>query len=385
MTDDKRVEAIIDLDALKYNMKNIKNKIGSASMICVVKADAYGHGAKETANIMDKAGADGFAVAVIDEAIELRDAGITKPILILGYTPCGRMADVVKYDITQTVYTREMGEELSMEAVKAGKTAKVHIKLDTGMGRIGFRGSSKDIEDIKYIAELKNIYAEGVFTHFSTADESDKAFTEVQLERFKNILVSLKKGGVVFDIIHCANSAGIMDFSDRFFNTVRPGIIQYGLYPSDYVDKKAMDIRPVMSIKSCISFIKEIKKGDTVGYGRTYTALEDRVIATIPVGYADGYLRSMQKGGRVIINGSYAPVVGRVCMDQFMVDVTEVKNASIGDEVIIMGSDGKLSVTADEIARIMGTINYEVVCLVSRRVPRVYIENGKVVNTVSYI
>ena len=385
MTNEKRAEAVIDLDALRHNIRSIREKIGGGKMICVVKADAYGHGAVECAKVMDESGADGFAVAVIDEAIELRNAGITKPILILGYTPKERMDDIVKYGITQTVYTKEMGEELSAAAVKAGKMAKAHIKLDTGMGRIGFRGNKQDIEDIKYIAGLKNVYVEGVFTHFSTADESDKAFTEIQLIRFKNIINELKKEGVEFDIIHCANSAGVMDFSDRFFNTVRPGIIQYGLYPSDYVDKESIDICPVMSLKSCISFIKTVNKGDTIGYGRTYSAPEERVIATIPVGYADGYLRSMQHGGRVIINGYYAPVVGRICMDQFMVDVTDIKDAKIGDEVTIMGKSGGLEITADEIADIMGTINYEVVCLVSRRVPRVYVEGGRELKEVRYI
>lgn len=382
----QRLTAEINLDAVKYNLKNIRRKIGDGiKMICVIKADAYGHGAADMAETMVESGADMFAVAFIDEAIALRKSGVDVPILILGFTPENRVKDVIKYDITQTVFTRELAECLDREAETFGKKVNVHIKIDTGMGRIGFRGNEKDIKDIKFIAGLKNINTEGVFTHFSTADESDKEFTSVQAERFRTVIERLKNEGIEFSIIHCANSAGIMDFDDLTFNAVRPGIIQYGLYPSDDVKKDSLDLMPVMALKSHISFIKEVDKGTPIGYGRTYVAPERRVIATIPVGYADGYLRAMKNGGRVIINGKYAPITGRICMDQFMVDITEIDNTKIGDEVIIMGKKDGLEITADEIASIMGTINYEVVCLVSRRVPRVYMENGSVVKEVSYL
>lgn len=386
MSDFYRITAEIDLDAVRTNIENIRKKTGdNIKMICVVKADAYGHGAVEISKTVIESGADMLAVAVVDEAIELRKSGIDVPILILGYTASSRMKDVVSYSLTQTVYTFDMAEELSRAAEEAGQIAKIHIKIDTGMGRIGFRCTGEDTDTIKKIVSLPSIEAEGIFTHFSTADEADKAFTYLQAERFKTVIEALKKDGIEFDMIHGANSAGIMDFDDMLFTAVRPGIIQYGLYPSADVKKADLTLKPVMSIKSHISFIKTVSEGTPIGYGRTYRAPSERVIATIPVGYADGYLRSMKNGGRVIINGAYAPITGRVCMDQFMVDATDIKDIKIGDEVIIMGEKDGIQITADEIAGIMDTINYEVVCLVSRRVPRVYMENGKEVKTVSYI
>lgn len=380
----QRLTAVVDLTAIKNNIKSIRKKIGSGiKMICVIKADAYGHGAVESAKAMAEAGADMFAVAFIDEAIELRKNGIDKPILILGYTSSSRMEDVVNFDVCQTIYSRQIAEELNEAAKRNGKIAKGHIKLDTGMGRIGFRGEIDDIEDIKYISKLENICLEGIFTHFATADEADKSFTYEQAKRFKETLDKLEKDGISFDIIHCSNSAGIMEFDELMFTAVRPGIIQYGLYPSDEVCRDKLEITPAMSLKSHISFIKTVEEGTPIGYGRAYFAPSKRVIATVPVGYADGYLRSM-KNGRVIINGKYAPITGRVCMDQFMVDVTDI-DAKVGDEVVIMGKQGELEVSADEIASVMGTINYEVICLISRRVPRIYFENGIKVKTVSYI
>lgn len=380
----QRLTAVVDLTAIKNNIKNIRKKIGeSIKMICVIKADAYGHGAVESARAMVDAGADMFAVAFIDEAIELRKNGIDKPILILGYTSSSRMDDVVNFDVSQTIYSKQIAEELNEAAKRNGKIAKGHIKLDTGMGRIGFR--EDDIADIKYISTLENICLEGIFTHFATADEADKSFTYEQAKRFKEALDKLKDKEIDFDIIHCSNSAGIMEFDDLAFTAVRPGIIQYGLYPSDEVNKDKLDIVPAMSLKSHISFIKTVEEGTPIGYGRAYYAPTKKVIATVPVGYADGYLRGMKNGGRVIINGKYAPITGRVCMDQFMVDVTDIDDVKIGDEVVIMGKQGGLEVSADEIASVMGTINYEVICLISRRVPRVYFEDGRKVKTVSYI
>ncbi len=382
----QRLTAEINLDAIKNNITKIREKIGDKiKMICVVKADAYGHGAVEVAKTMAENGVDMFAVAFVDEAIELRKNGIEAPILILGYTPETRIGDVVDFDITQTVYTKEMADSLNEAAKNKGKTAKVHIKVDTGMGRLGFRGSDGDFEDIKYISSLRNIELEGIFTHFSTADEADKAFTYEQAEKFKGVIERLKGENIYFEVIHASNSAGIMEFDEFGFTAVRPGIIQYGLYPSDEVLKDNLEIVPAMSLKSHISFIKEVDSKTPIGYGRAYYTEEKSVIATVPVGYADGYLRSMKDGGRVIINGKFAYIVGRVCMDQFMVDVTDIPDVKIGDEVVLMGEKDGLKITADDIADIMDTINYEVVCLVSRRVPRVYIENGKEVKTVSYI
>ena len=331
----------------------------------VIKADAYGHGALTFANLL-KDDADYFAVATVDEALELRNNGITNPVLVLGHTFREEQADAIKNDIILTVPSYEDAVNISEIAQSVRKEAKVHIAVDTGMSRIGFKPDEESLGIIEKITSLKNLTIDGVFTHFATADEADKSFTKVQAERFFNFVKDLDAEYAC----HCGNSAAIMQHISASFDMMRPGIILYGLYPSDEVDKSVLDLKPVMELVSHVAFVKNIEKGDAVSYGRTFVAHKEMRIATIPVGYADGYPRLLSNKGRVIMNGKYAPILGRVCMDQFMVDVTDIEDVQVGTKVTLIGSDGECSVTADEIASLAGTINYEVVCGISKRVPR---------------
>ncbi len=386
MTDEERVLALIDLDALEYNIKSIRKKTPEGTgIIGVIKADAYGHGSVEVAQVLLENGADWFAVAVVDEGLNLRKHGINAPILLLGYTPELRFEDVINNGFIQTMYSYEMAEKLSKTAVRLGKTAVVHIKIDTGMGRIGYRVNDEAADEIVRISKLPGIEVNGMFTHFAASDEADKAYTNMQFERFMKMDKMLKDRGLNIPIRHAANSAAIMDIDSMMLNMVRPGIILYGAYPSDEVVKENLDLRPVMSIKTHVSFVKEVEKGDCISYGRTYTAPDKRKIATIPVGYADGFIRAYAKEGKVLIKGKFAPIVGRICMDQFMVDVTDIDDVKINDEVVLMGTQGENSITADDIAKALNTINYEVFCTLSKRVPRQYIRNGKVTETVKYV
>ena len=386
MTDEERVLAYIDLDALDFNIKSIKkratDKIG---IIGVIKADAYGHGAVEASGILLENGVTMLAAAVVDEALKLRENGIDVPVLLLGYTPEGRMEDVVKYDLIQSVFSMEMAEKLSRAAVKQNKTAVVHIKIDTGMGRIGYRVNEESADEILKISKLPNLKIDGIFTHFATADEADKEFTHIQLERFKKMNEMLTERGLDIRVRHCSNSAAIIDFEEIPFEMARPGIILYGAYPSDEVIKQNLELKPVMSIKTHISYVKPVSEGDSISYGRTYVADSDRVIATIPVGYADGIIRAYAKGGKVLVHGQYAPITGRICMDQFMIDVTDIPDVKVDDEVVLMGKQGENEITADFIAEVMNTINYEVFCNISKRVPRVYVRNGETVGVTKYV
>ena len=386
MTDEERVLALIDLDALEYNIKSIRKKTPEGTgIIGVIKADAYGHGSVEVAQVLLENGADWFAVAVVDEGLNLRKHGINAPILLLGYTPELRFEDVINNGFIQTMYSYEMAEKLSKTAVRLGKTAVVHIKIDTGMGRIGYRVNDEAADEIVRISKLPGIEVNGMFTHFAASDEADKAYTNMQFERFMKMDKMLKDRGLNIPVRHAANSAAIMDIDSMMLNMVRPGIILYGAYPSEEVVKENLDLRPVMSIKTHVSFVKEVEKGDCISYGRTYTAPDKRKIATIPVGYADGFIRAYAKDGKVLIKGKFAPIVGRICMDQFMVDVTDIDDVKINDEVVLMGTQGENSITADDIAKALNTINYEVFCTLSKRVPRQYIRNGKVTETVKYV
>lgn len=386
MTDEERVLAIIDLDAIAYNMTNIKSKVGKETgIIGIIKADAYGHGSVEISKVILENGADWLAVAVVDEGINLRKNGIAAPILLLGYTPELRLEDVVNNGFIQTVYTYETAKKLSDVAVRLGKTAVIHIKIDTGMGRIGYRVNEASADEIVKISELPNIEVNGMFTHFSTADEKDKDYTLNQYKKFVQMDALLRERGLEIPIKHAANSAAIMDFDNMMFNMVRPGIILYGAYPSEEVNKDNLSIKPAMSVKTHVSYVKEVNEGDYISYGRKYQAFGKRIIATIPVGYADGFIRAYSNGGKVLIKGEYAPIVGRICMDQFMVDVTDIKDVQINDEVVLIGKQGNKEITVDFIASILDTINYEVFCTLSKRVPRQYIQNGKVIKTVKYV
>ncbi len=366
----KRVCAYIHTGAIKHNFNEIKKQIPCGTNVMpVIKADAYGHGALTFANIL-KEETDYFAVATVDEAIELRNSGIVKPLLVLGHTFPEEQEDAIRNGVILTVSSYEDAVNISGMAQELKREAVVHIAVDTGMSRIGFKPDEESKAIINKIASLEKIRIDGVFTHFSTADEADKSFTNLQTERFLEFTKDLSAEY----ILHCGNSAAIMQHKSASFDMMRPGIILYGLYPSDEVDKLVLDLRPVMELISHVAFVKTINKGDSVSYGRTFVAEKEMRIATIPVGYADGYPRLLSNKGRVIINGKYAPIVGRICMDQFMVDVTAIDDVQTGTKVILMGNSGECSVTADDIASLTGTINYEVVCNISKRVPREVVE-----------
>lgn len=377
--------AEINLDNLAHNMREIKSISNSKEIMAVVKADAYGHGAVDVAPVLLENGATRLAVAVISEAVELRRSGIDVPIMILGYTPAIFSHELFKYDIEQTVTSYEYAEKLSVEAKKEKKKLKIHLAFDSGMGRIGFLPNEKSIDEIYRISKLENVEIAGAFSHFSTADEEDKGYTLEQLKKFNDFCDNLTTKGIELNIRHIANSAAIIDLENTHFEAVRPGIILYGYYPSDEVILNKIKLRPVMTLKTNIVHIKNLEKGQYISYGRKYVTSKEEVIATLPVGYADGYTRQLTGKAKVIINGQFAPVVGRICMDQCMVDVTHIKDVKIGDEVILMGEHNNLKFNADDIASLLGTINYEVVCMISKRVPRVYIKDNKVVKIRNYV
>lgn len=371
------------MDAAINNYHAIKNQIGEDTKICcVVKADGYGHGAVELAKLYSELRADYFAVSNLDEALELREAGITEPILILGYTPANRAADLAHYDIAQAVYGADYAQMLSDECVKADVNVKIHIKVDTGMSRLGFMcqefpRDNNSILEIKQACELKNLVKEGIFTHFAVADECDNGdeYTRQQYDAFMHVVDELKKSGVSFDITHCANSGAIIDHKDMKLDMVRAGIVLYGLCPSDKL-KDRLELEPIMRLKTMVSYVKEIKKGTTVSYGRTFTADRDMKIATVPVGYADGYIRAFAKDGYMYIKGQKAKIIGRICMDQTLLDVTDIKDVEIGNVCVLFGNGKGGEPTPDDVAKWGDTINYEIVCSVSKRVPRLYRRDG---------
>lgn len=378
-----RTYAQINIDAIIHNLTEIKRCIAEETMTCaVVKADGYGHGAVTVAELLsDKV--DFFAVASADEAIELRNAGINTPILVLSYTHSDDYADLISNDVTLTVYNSDRAKKINDVAKKLNKKAKVHIAVDTGMTRIGFFPTDESVEAIKTISELENIELEGIFSHYACADMTDKSVSERQTDIYEEFVKKCQDADIVFPIHHLCNSAGISEFS-KHFDMVRMGISLYGLYPSDEVDKTKLDLIPALTFKSHIISIKDIDKNVGISYGHTYKTAKPRRIATVSAGYADGYPRALSNCGRVIVNGKYAPIVGRVCMDMFMIDVTDI-DCEVTDEVILFGSDGNLTVSAEEIGEKSMSFNYEVICGVSRRIPRVYQKDGKIIKTVNYL
>lgn len=367
------VWAEVDLGALSHNVREIKKLAGRAGVMAVVKANAYGHGAAEVSKAALSSGASRLGVARVSEGTELRKAGISAPILVLGYTPPGVLGNIVEYGLEQTVFERDYALMVSEQGVRSGVRIPVHIKVDTGMGRIGVvAGTEPAVKAVKEIASLPGLDPVGIFTHFASADSADKVFTLRQWKSFIEIVDRLRREGLEFPLRHCANSAAILDFQESFLDLVRPGIIIYGLYPSVEVDLSKIEIRPVMSFKTRVAQVKEVPPGFSVSYGCTYTTKDKTVIATLPVGYADGYSRLLSSRGQVLVRGMRAPVVGRVCMDQCMIDVGGIHGAAPGDEVVLFGSQGGEVLPVEEIAGWMGTINYEVVCLVGARVPRIY-------------
>ena len=379
-----RTQARIDLDAVEYNCSNVRAKLpDDCKLLGVIKADAYGHGAVELAHLLDEK-CDFFGVACIEEAVELKKAGVKAPVLILGYVDSNVYDLVVKYDVRIPIFSMESAVALSDEAVRQGKTVPFHFCIDTGMSRIGFQVNEQSADVCKEITLLPNIEAEGLFSHFATADEADLTKAKAQREKYKAFVKMLEDRGVNIPVKHLNNSAGIMNF-DEYFDMCRMGIILYGLYPSEEVDKSLLDIKPVMSWLTHITHIKTLEPGREISYGGTYKTTEPRVIATIPVGYADGYPRCLSNKGRVIINGQYANIVGRVCMDQFMVDVTDIKDVDLNSTVTLVGRDGDACLSMEEVSNSAHSFNYELPCRVARRVPRVYYKNGEIVKVVNYL
>lgn len=364
-----RVE--INLNNIAHNIYQVREKVGSkVKIMAVVKADGYGHGARRVAKTVAKNGAEWLAVATVEEAVELREGGISSPILVFGLSPSTQAEEIVKYRLSQTVCERELVEALSDEARRQNQIARVHIKVDTGMGRLGIL-PDKVVEFAKQVSSLEGIQIEGIFTHFSVADE-DKDFTQLQIRKFKQATASLEKEKIHIPLKHTANSAAILDIPSSCFDLVRPGIMLYGLYPSPRTNR-SIPLKPAMSFKTQVIYLKKVPAGYSLSYGRTFTTRKKSLIATLPVGYADGYPRHLSNKGEVLVRGKRASVVGRVCMDMILVDVTHIPDVKVGDEVVLFGKQENEEVLVDELASKIGTINYEVVCGIGKRVPRVYI------------
>ena len=373
-----RIQAEIDLDAMTYNLEHIKKNLApKTQVIAVLKADGYGHGAVPLARRIQKDPEIwGIAVATVEEGEELRNAGITKPILILGYTYQEDYQKIAKLDFRPAVFKLSMAKELSKAALEAGKTLKIHIKIDTGMTRIGYRDVKKDVPEILAISKLPGLEIEGIFTHFARADEADKTPALVQYEKFQEFIRALEQEGLHIPMKHCSNSAGIIRMQEANLDAVRAGIILYGLYPSKEVEREPVPLKPLMSLRSHIAYIKTVEPGAEISYGGIFTTVRETRVATIPVGYADGYPRGLSNKGSVLIRGKRAPILGRVCMDQFMVDVTEIPEAEELDQVTLLGKDGEDCITMEELGELSGRFNYEFACCISKRVPRVYLESG---------
>ena len=383
----KRTWAEISLNAIEHNYNVIRNKVADDTKVCcVIKADGYGHGAVELSQVYEKLGADFFAVSNIDEGIEIRKSGSKLPIVILGYTPVSEAENLAEYDISQAVFSLEYAKELSEKCVEEDCICKMHIKVDSGMSRIGFMCQEfpRDEYSIEEICEaccLPNLEVEGLFTHFCVSDEDaeGREFTNKQYENFIHVRDSLKKRGVDISVVHCSNSGAIEDYPETCCDMVRAGIILYGLAPSSKLADR-LDLVPAMPLKTVVAFVKEVQKGATISYGRTFTADRKMKIATVPIGYADGFIRQNAKDGYMMVNGKKAKIVGRICMDQTMLDVTDIEDVKTGDEVVVFGTGENGEPTADSLAENTGTINYETVCLVGKRVPRIYIKDGKIEN-----
>lgn len=376
----------INMDNLEDNFKSIREIVNGNTMIMpVIKANGYGHGSLELAKMYTKIGAERIAVSVLTEAIELRKAGIECPLQVLNYTSNGQMSKILDYDIIQSIYRYKDAEDLSAAAVKKDKTAKIHIKIDSGMNRVGFIVNEDSIEEIMKIAALPNIEIEGIFTHFAKADEFNKEFTKIQYEKFQWIVNKLEKKGILIKVKHISNSAAIIDLKEYNLDMVRPGIMLYGYYPSEEVDKQKIKLNPAMTLKARISNIKTLPTNVGISYGHAFTTERVSVIGTIPIGYADGFSRMLSGKAYVSVNGTRVPIVGRICMDQMMIDITDIADVGIGDEVVLFGAGDESYPKVEEVAAQLGTINYELICMMGRRIPRVYLKNNEVIKIVDYL
>ncbi len=386
MKEYNRICARVDLDAVEYNIERMKQNISSdASMLAVVKMDGYGHGAVQIAQMLEeKEYIWGCAVATPEEALILKKQGIRKPVLVLGCVFPEQREEMVRHEIRLTVYTKEMAEELSRIAEESGKDAYIHVKLDTGMSRLGFLANRESVGIIEEISRLPHLVMEGLYTHFSKSDEEDKGFTRRQLEDFLYMKRALEEREVFFSWYHCSNSAAIIDMEEANMNLVRAGIASYGMYPSGEVKKERVPLKPAMELISHVAHVKWVGPGTPVSYGGIFVTQRDTRIATIPVGYGDGYPRKLSGKGYVLIHGKKAPILGRVCMDQFMVDVTEIPNVSFGDKVTLVGHDGGEFLPVEVLSSLSGRFNYEFVCNLGKRIPRTYLRHGKVVGQMDY-
>lgn len=389
----KRTWAQIDLEALDYNFKSIKSKLKeSTKILCVLKADAYGHGAEFLVKEYERMGADWYGVSNFDEAVQLRKNGAKKPILIFGYTPSNMVHLLYKYDISQALFSLEYAKKLFDECKSKNLRIKVHLKIDTGMSRIGFFSQTpenieKSIQDITYIREnMPELEIEGMFTHFSVSDDikNNREYTLKQYDNFKSVVRKLEENGINIPLKHCCNSGGIINFPEMQMDMVRAGVILYGLHPSKETKDK-IDLKPVMQLKTVISQVKTIPKDVSVSYGRTFISKKEIKLASVAIGYADGYSLRFSNIAHMIVLGQRVPIVGRVCMDQLMLDVSNIENVREGDVVTVFGNDEKEAITVDELAKLIGTINYEIVCLIGKRVPRVYVKDGETIGRMSYI
>lgn len=382
-----RVFARIDLDAVLYNMEQMRKRIGDgAQIIAVIKMDGYGHGSGPIARMLEeKEYIWGFATASLEEAVVLREAGIRKPVLVLGCVFPEQYEEMLSHDIRATVYTKELAQGISKTAEKLGKTAVFHVKIDTGMGRLGFTPDKSSIHTIQEIGELPNVELEGIYTHFAKADEADKSYTEEQHERFLWMKEALEAEGLNITYYHCDNSAGIIDLPQMKHNLVRAGISTYGMYPSKEVSRTAVDLKPALELISHVTFVKEVDAGTPISYGGTFITQKKMKVATIPVGYGDGYSRGLSNKADVLIHGKRARILGRVCMDQFMVDVTDIDDVKFMDEAVLIGSAGEEHISVEELGSLCGRFNYEFVCCLGRRIPRVYIRGGETVEQVEYL
>ena len=375
----------INLDAIYDNIVNLSKRLREGTkIIAVVKTDGYGHGAVPIAYTIDEL-VSAYAVATVDEAENLRRHNITKPVYVIGYTHESQLERMIKGEIRPTVFTYEAAKAVSETAVRLNMTAKIHIKIDTGMGRIGFRPDEESITIIQKINNLEGVEIEGIFTHFATADEKDKTETLNQLNRLNQFISRLKGAGIEIPIKHCSNSAAMIEIPEANMDCVRAGIAMYGLYPSEEVDKNLVKLTPALGLKSHVVYVKDIEPETRISYGGTFVADKKMRVATIPLGYGDGYRRSLSNRGYVLIRGQRARILGRVCMDQFMVDVTDIEGVSKDDEVVLIGKSGDEEITAEKLAEMAGeTFNYEIVCDLGKRMPRVFYRGGRIVCTKDY-
>lgn len=376
-----RVYAGVNLDYVGENIDSIASNLKpDTGIIAVIKTDAYGHGALPIAKELEhKDVVFGYGVATAEEALQLKNNGIRKPIIIIGYSFPSAYEEMIVRDVRLTVFTPEMLEEINSIAKRLGLIARVHIKVDTGMSRIGIYPDDEGLDFVREALGYTNIRVEGVFTHLARADEEDKKYALRQLNRFHGFVDRVREElGFNFDIVHCLNSAGIIELNEYCDTCVRAGIIMYGMWPSDEVRRDIIALKPLLSLKSHITFIKKVPAGVQISYGGTYETDSETVVATVPVGYGDGYPRSLSNKGYVLVRGMRVPIIGRVCMDQFMIDVSLVPGVSTFDEVTLIGTDGKECITMEDLQHWSGMLNYELACLIGKRVPRVYTKNGEI-------